>query len=107
MSVFGSGVFGKISSIGKNPLSFFVSSNLDQFYEIRVAGLMQKVDAGITRHSLDGSQPKELLKKSKSNLCHVSTRIQLLAGCTEACHLANEKVFFKEIDELTQANSPG
>ena len=38
----------------------FVSSNLDQFYEIRVAGLMQKVDAGITRPSLDGSQPKEL-----------------------------------------------
>ena len=30
----------------------FVSSNLDQFYEIRVAGLMQKVDAGITRPSL-------------------------------------------------------
>ena len=40
----------------------FVSSNLDQFYEIRVAGLMQKVDAGITRPSLDGSQPKELLE---------------------------------------------
>ena len=36
----------------------FVSSNLDQFYEIRVAGLMQKVDAGLTRPSVDGSAPQ-------------------------------------------------
>ena len=41
----------------------FVSSNLDQFYEIRVAGLMQKVDAGITRPSLDGSAPQSLLEE--------------------------------------------
>ena len=38
----------------------FVSSNLDPFYEIRVAGLMKKVDAGITRLSLDGSTPQGL-----------------------------------------------
>ena len=29
----------------------FVSSNLDQFYEIRVAGLMQKVDGGSIKSS--------------------------------------------------------
>ena len=46
----------------------FVSSNLDQFYEIRVAGLMQKVDAGITRESLDGSQPKELWTRYEKGL---------------------------------------
>ena len=36
----------------------FVSSNLDQFYEIRVAGLMQKVDAGISRKVWMGACPK-------------------------------------------------
>ena len=32
----------------------FVCSNLDQFYEIRVAGLMQKVDGGSTKSGMDG-----------------------------------------------------
>ena len=54
---------GKYPLLERTRFLSFVSSNLDQFYEIRVAGLMQKVDAGITRASLDGSQPKELLKE--------------------------------------------
>ena len=39
----------------------FVCSNLDQFYEIRVAGLMQKVDGGSHRSGIDGMPPAELL----------------------------------------------
>lgn len=81
----------------------FVSSNLDQFYEIRVAGLMQKVDAGITRKSLDGSQPKELLDE-------VRLRAHAMAQREYECWrevlkpaLAKARVVFKEIDELSEA----
>ena len=80
----------------------FVSSNLDQFYEIRVAGLMQKVDAGITRKSLDGSQPKELLNE-------VRLRAHAMAQREYECWrdvlkpaLTKERVVFKEIDELSK-----
>jgi polyphosphate kinase len=41
----------------------FVSSNLDEFFEIRVAGLIQQVEANITRPSIDGLGPKEQLRR--------------------------------------------
>lgn len=41
----------------------FVSSNLDEFFEIRVAGLLQQVDSGILDRSIDGLTPKEQLEK--------------------------------------------
>ena len=41
----------------------FVSSNLDEFFEIRVAGLMQRVDSGSTKSSFDGIPPSALLDK--------------------------------------------
>ena len=81
----------------------FVSSNLDQFYEIRVAGLMQKVDAGITRASLDGSQPKELLDQVRIRAHSMSQREytcwrEELRPC-----LAKENIHFKEIDQLNKS----
>ena len=81
----------------------FVSSNLDQFYEIRVAGLMQKVDAGITRPSLDDSQPKELLEEVRNRAHAMSQREYSCWRDVLKPALATEKVFFKEIDELTKA----
>ena len=81
----------------------FVSSNLDQFYEIRVAGLMQKVDAGITRASLDGSQPKELLKEVRNRAHAMSQREYSCWRDVLKPALAKEMVLFKEIDELTKA----
>lgn len=40
-----------------------VSSNLDEFFEIRVAGLIQQTDAGTGEISLDGLTPREQLKR--------------------------------------------
>ena len=44
----------------------FVSSNLDEFYEIRVAGLIQQVEANITTAGMDGLGPKEQLRRIHS-----------------------------------------
>ncbi|HYP16827.1 MAG TPA: polyphosphate kinase 1, partial [Opitutus sp.] len=40
-----------------------VSSNLDEFFEIRVAGLIQQADSGTSELSLDGLTPREQLKR--------------------------------------------
>ncbi|HMD61322.1 MAG TPA: polyphosphate kinase 1 [Opitutaceae bacterium] len=43
-----------------------VSSNLDEFFEIRVAGLMQQVDSRLTEFSSDGLTPVEQLRRIHS-----------------------------------------
>jgi polyphosphate kinase len=44
----------------------FVSSNLDEFFEIRVAGLIQQVESGSTTVSMDGLCAKEQLRRIHS-----------------------------------------
>src|SRR5208283_4721482 len=45
-------------------LKFFciTSSNLDEFFEVRVAGLKQQVEGGVLRRGLDGLTPAETLR---------------------------------------------
>ncbi|HEY8931682.1 MAG TPA: polyphosphate kinase 1, partial [Rariglobus sp.] len=43
-----------------------VCSNLDEFFEIRVAGIIQQVDSGVTEPSVDGLGPKESLRRIHS-----------------------------------------
>ncbi|MGH7995217.1 MAG: polyphosphate kinase 1 [Opitutaceae bacterium] len=43
-----------------------VSSNLDEFFEIRVAGLMQQMDSGVTEPGPDGLSPREQLRRIHS-----------------------------------------
>lgn len=83
----------------------FVSSNLDEFFEIRVAGLMQKVESGITRTGLDGLEPKE-------QLARIRRMTSRLVADQYACwnnqlvpDLKNEQIVFKKVDELTRNES--
>ena len=80
----------------------FVSSNLDQFYEIRVAGLMQKVDAGITRPSLDGSAPQSLLEEVRERAHAMSQREYDCWRSHLQPSLAKSGVHFKSIEKLTK-----
>lgn len=80
----------------------FVSSNLDQFYEIRVAGLMQKVDAGITRPSLDGSAPQSLLGEVRERAHAMSQREYDCWRSHLQPSLAKDGVHFKSIEKLSK-----
>lgn len=80
----------------------FVSSNLDQFYEIRVAGLMQKVDAGITRPSLDGSLPNELLNEVRERAREMSVREYECWRKHLQPGLKAENIAFKPVEGLSK-----
>lgn len=80
-----------------------VSSNLDEFFEIRVAGLIQQVDSGSGELSIDGLTPQEQLRRLyKAVNLHVEDQYacwhkQLVPA------LAAEKILFRGGTELTDA----
>jgi polyphosphate kinase len=80
----------------------FVSSNLDQFHEIRVAGLMQKVDAGITRPSMDGTSPQALLDDVRKRAQAMSQREYNCWRDELQPALKSKGVIFKAIEKLTK-----
>lgn len=80
----------------------FVSSNLDEFFEIRVAGLIQQVESNITKAGMDGLGPKEQLRRVHSVSASLVTdqykcwHQQIVPG------LAQEGIHFKTKDELNR-----
>lgn len=44
----------------------FVTSNLDEFFEIRVSGLLQQIESGIVEKGIDGLGPREQLRRIHS-----------------------------------------
>ena len=79
------------------------SSNLDEFFEIRVAGLIQQVDSGVTEPSIDGLGPREQLRRIHSVVA------SLLADQQRCWHgqlmpaLAEANIQFKTADQLNQS----
>ncbi len=80
----------------------FVSSNLDEFFEIRVAGLIQQVESNITKAGMDGLGPKEQLRRVQS------VSASLVADQYKCWHeqivpgLATEDIHFKTKEQLNR-----
>jgi polyphosphate kinase len=78
-----------------------VGSNLDEFFEIRIAGLLQQKDSTSGEASLDGLTPREQLKRAFGEIRrlvddqYACWRGQLLPALTR------EKVIFKAAAEFT------
>jgi len=78
-----------------------VSSNLDEFCEIRVAGLIQQVDSSVTESSIDGLGPREQLRRIHSV---VASLVEDQYRCWHeqlVPALAREGIVFKAASELT------
>ncbi len=80
----------------------FVSSNLDEFFEIRVAGLMQQVKSGVIERGPDGLGPKEQLRRIQSI---VKRLVADQYDCWEkqiVPELEKSRVLFCGYDQLTR-----
>ncbi len=77
------------------------SNNLDEFFEIRVAGLMQQRDAGVTEPGPDGLNPSQQLARIRSS---VDALVNEQYGCWRdqlLPALAAEGIHFKTARDLT------
>jgi polyphosphate kinase len=92
---------------GTNPLLervkflAIVSSNLDEFFEIRVAGLMQQADSDAAELSIDGLTPREQLKTVHSD---ANALVDLQYQCWHeqlVPLLAKENILFRTGSQLS------
>ena len=82
-------------------LAFF-SSNLDEFFEIRVSGLMQQVNSGINEIGADGLQPKEQLSQIRKTVDRLLME-QVECWKTQIVPLlAENNILFCNYEELTR-----
>jgi polyphosphate kinase len=80
-----------------------VSSNLDEFFEIRVAGLMQQVDSGLMEFGSDGLTPVEQLRRIHSV---VASMVEDQYHCWHhqlVPALAREGILFRPPHDLTKS----
>ena len=87
-------------------LKFFtiVSSNLDEFFEVRIAGLNQEIESGQAERSLDGLTPSETLRA-------VIRRVRRMVSDQYACWksdlepaLAGNRIRILPIKELSKSD---
>jgi polyphosphate kinase len=87
-------------------LKFFtiVSSNLDEFFEVRIAGLKQEIESGQAERSLDGLTPSETLRA-------VIHRVRRMVSDQYACWkndlepaLAGNRIRILPIKELSKSD---
>lgn len=71
-----------------------VSSNLDEFFEVRVAGLKEQIKAGITTPSPDGLTPKQAFRKVSDMAHELVARQYELLNKTILPALAGEGIRF-------------
>jgi polyphosphate kinase len=80
----------------------FVSSNLDEFFEIRVAGLLQQVKSGNIERGPDGLGPKEQLRRIQSIGKRLIADTYDCWGSQIVPGLKEQDVHFCAYDELTR-----
>ena len=83
----------------------FVCSNLDEFFEIRVSGLIQQVESGNISVGLDGLGPKEQLRRVISTTSTL-VRDKYKRGILELIpSLKKSNIHFKEFSSLNSKES--
>ncbi|RMF05299.1 MAG: polyphosphate kinase 1 [Chloroflexi bacterium] len=82
------------------------SSNMDEFFMIRVAGIMQQVAAGVTAAPADGLSPTEQLRAIRKK---VRTNLKVMNTCYDNLRqlLAQAGVFLHDYPDLTKSQQQG
>jgi len=80
-----------------------VSSNWDEFFMVRVAGIWRQIDAGITQPSLDGRTPRQLLVRLSARIHELATRQHDLFHKILEPQLNAEGIYILKPEELDTA----
>ena len=81
-----------------------VSSNLDEFHQVRVAGLLEQADSGVTSSGPDGLNPREQLAAIREVVTGLNRRIDELFSDVLIPELAAEGIELITYDELESAD---
>ena len=78
----------------------FVSSNLDEFFMVRVAGLMGQAASGLAVRSADGLTPRSALTLIRERVLELTERQAKLWRKALRPALADEGIVITQIDDL-------
>ena len=81
------------------------SRNLDEFFEIRVAGMMEQLDLGNESHTPDGLTPKQVLEQISQTAHAAIERQYRILNEEILAKLREEDICFLRRGELTPAQS--
>ena len=96
------GLSGELPLLERLKFLAIVSSNLDEFFMIRVAGLKQQRSAGLRRRDISGLTPVQQLEKISERIKRMAA--EQSAGIRRAsAELAEHGVHFLAIEQLTAA----
>ena len=78
----------------------FFSSNLDEFFMVRVAGLLDQAAAGVTVRSSDGLAPRVALERIRARVLELTERQSKLWKRQIRPALAEERIEVAAVDDL-------
>jgi polyphosphate kinase len=79
----------------------FFASNLDEFFQVRVAGLMDQVASGLAVRSADGRTPQEALAAIRERVIELNARQSRVWRRELTPALAEAGILLATIDDLT------
>ena len=80
------------------------STNLDEFFQVRVAGLMEQVAAGVTKAPPDGMTPTEQLAQVRIEVSALTARLASVMQNEIIPELASAGIVIASIEDLTAAD---
>ena len=84
----------------------FFSSNLDEFFMVRVAGLMGQAAAGLAVRSADGLTPRAALAAIRERVIELTARQSKLWKATLRPALADEGIVIAQVEDLDPRSWP-
>jgi polyphosphate kinase len=88
-------------------MSAIWSSNLDEFFQIRVAGVHEQIDAGLVESGPDGLTPRQTVDAIREAVVHQQQRVEDLVTGELFTQLAEHGIRVVGMDDLTGQEREG